>query len=108
MTVHQEASTGAIVQDAPSQQAKEINPKDLVMHVKIYSPYKIYFDDEATSVSAENDTGPFDILPHHHNFMTLLNSSEILIRTKRDQERIKIARGIMHVKADSVTVFLDV
>jgi F0F1-type ATP synthase epsilon subunit len=80
----------------------------LGMHVKVYAPFKIYFDGEAQSISAENDTGPFDILPKHHNFMTLLSACDIIVRTKEGEETIKISRGIMHVKADQVIVFLDV
>ena len=82
----------------------------LTMHIKVYSPYKIYFDDgNCESISATNDTGPFDILAHHHNFMTLLNPCELVIHYGNKQvQRIRISRGIMHVKADKVTVFLDV
>ena len=49
-----------------------VDNKVATMHLKIYSPYKVYFDGEAVSVSAESATGPFDILPKHHNFITLL------------------------------------
>lgn len=81
---------------------------DKHMHVKVYAPYKVYFDSDALSVSAVNETGPFDILPRHHNFMTLLSPCEINIRTDSREEKFAIQRGIMHVKADQVTVFLDV
>ena len=80
----------------------------LAMHVKVYAPFKVYFDGEAQSITAENDTGPFDILPKHHNFMTLLSPCDIVIRTQQGEETIKISRGVMHVKADQVIVFLDV
>ena len=79
-----------------------------VMHVKVYAPFKVYFDGEASSISAINDTGPFDILPKHHNFMTLLSAGDIIVRSTDGEENIKITRGIMHVKADDVVVFLDV
>lgn len=80
-----------------------------VMHVKIYSPFKIYFDEPALSISAENETGPFDILPRHHNFITLLRPSELVVRRTNDaDQRIRISGGVMHVKADHVIVFLDV
>lgn len=78
------------------------------MHIKVYSPFKVYFDDIAISISAINDTGPFDILPQHHNFMTLLNTGEVTIRTERGEEKLQISRGIMHVKKDQVIVFLDI
>jgi F0F1-type ATP synthase epsilon subunit len=80
----------------------------LQLSVKVYSPYQTYFDRAALSISAVNATGPFDILPKHHNFITLLEPCEVLIRTLEGERRIRIARGIMHVKADRVVVFLDV
>jgi F0F1-type ATP synthase epsilon subunit len=102
----------------PEDQAKQDTsstpetPADRVegktMHVKVYAPFKVYFDGEATSISALNDTGNFDILPKHHNFMTLLNTGEIIVRTEGNEEKIKVIRGIMHVKADDVVVFMDV
>jgi F0F1-type ATP synthase epsilon subunit len=78
------------------------------MHVKVYAPFKTYVDGIADSISAVNDTGPFDILPRHHNFMTLLNTGDIIVRTDKGEEKVSITRGIMHVKADRVIVFLDV
>lgn len=78
------------------------------MHVKVYAPFKTYYDGEAESISAVNETGAFDILPHHHNFMTLLSACDIIVRTEKDNEKIPINRGIMHVKKDKVIVFLDV
>lgn len=78
------------------------------MHIKVYSPFKTYFDEEGESISGENGTGPFDILPRHHNFMTLLTPCELVIRTRAREQRIRISGGLMHVKADRVTVFLDI
>ena len=62
----------------------------------------------ASSISAVNDTGPFDVLPGHHKFLTLLNACELSIVTDTGSEKIEIDKGIMYVKSDRVTVFLDV
>ncbi len=78
------------------------------MHIKIYAPFKVYFDGDATSITAVNGTGPFDILAQHHNFMTILDACEIVVQTDNGEERIPITKGVMHVKADEVIVFLDV
>jgi F-type H+-transporting ATPase subunit epsilon len=80
-----------------------------VMRVKVYSPFHDYFDAPAQSVSAENATGPFDILPHHHNFISLLTACDLVVRhSDQDDRRFRISGGLMHVKADQVVVFLDV
>ena len=78
------------------------------MKVKVYAPFRDYFEGLAMSISAINDTGPFDILPGHHKFLTLLNACDLEIRTDDGAETVKIDRGIMFVKEDRVTVFLDV
>ena len=81
------------------------------MHVKIYSPFKTFFDEDAYVLSGVNATGPFDILPRHHNFMSLLGECELIVRpviTPPDEKRIRISGGLMHVKADRVTVFLNI
>ena len=79
------------------------------MRVKIHSPFTDYFDGPAHSISAVNATGPFDILPRHHNFISLLDPCDLIVRSvQQDERRIRISGGIMHVKADQVTVFLDV
>jgi F-type H+-transporting ATPase subunit epsilon len=84
-------------------------PKSDTMHVKIYAPFKIYFDGPATSVTAVNRVGPFDVLPNHHNFISLLQPSNIVVRTSgKDDFTMKVSRGVIHVKADEVKVFLDV
>jgi len=102
--------TAAIVQPVSDSTAKDKGraPKSTDMHIKVYSPFHVYFDDRAKSISALNDTGPFDILPGHRNFMTLVSACELNIITVSGEEKIKIARAVMHVKADEVRVFLDV
>ena len=90
----------------PEQKAKAPAEKD--MHIKVYSPFNVYYDDRATSLSAVNDTGPFDILAGHRNFMTLVSPCELVIRGEKGENKIKIARAVMHVKANDIVVFLDV
>ena len=79
------------------------------MQVKVYAPFRTYFDGAAASLSAVNKTGPFDILPKHHNFMSLLVPCTITVRVPEKPDfTMHAERGVMHVKADKVTVFLDV
>ncbi len=79
------------------------------MPVKVYAPFQVYFEGEALSVSAVNETGPFDILPKHHNFLCMLVPCVLKIQPVEGAEKsIKIHRALMHVKADRVVVFMDV
>lgn len=95
--------------EVDSKQKKAAPKEGDTFHLKVYSPFKNYFEGDVNSISAVNDTGPFDILVGHHNFITLLNPCEMVIRAnQKDDQKIKITRGIMQVKADDVIIFLDV
>jgi F0F1-type ATP synthase epsilon subunit len=79
------------------------------MKVKVYAPFKVYYDAMAASLTASNKIGPFDVLPQHHNFISLLEDGDIVVRTEGKEDfKMPIKRGIMHVKADYVRVFLDI
>lgn len=108
-TMRTDASTGELVKVEEGKEQTKETSKEPVMRIKVAAPFKTYFDEAGFSISGVNETGPFDILPRHHNFMTLLTPSELVIRPLRGQEkRIRISGGLMHVKADKVIVFLDI
>jgi len=96
-------------QEQAVQDYSKKNKGQLSMQVHVYSPFKDYYDGLAFSLTAENRTGPFDILPRHHSFISLLSACELVVRTVKDgEQKIKISGGLLHVKADQVIVFLDV
>ena len=76
---------------------------------KVYAPFQVYFEGDAYSVSAENATGPFDILPKHHNFLSMLVPCSLIVQPVEGAKRtIKIHRALVHVESDRVVVFMDV
>ena len=75
---------------------------------KIFSPYQTYYQGDAVSLSAANRTGPFDILPGHINFFSLLTSGTVIVNTGFQQLEFQIGRGILRVSRDNVTLFADV
>lgn len=96
------------VEEASEQVAVRPGGKP-TMALKVYAPFKVYFEGEAYSLSAVNATGPFDILPHHHKFLCMLVPCDVVIQpVEGDKVTIKIHRALMHVKADRVVVFMDV
>jgi F0F1-type ATP synthase epsilon subunit len=108
------ASTGELVDIDRSNQTDEERLQEEkansipMMAVKVYAPFKVYYEGKAVSLTAENETGPFDILPKHHNFLCMLIPCELIITTPFDVQKVKISRALMHVKSEKVTVFVDV
>lgn len=76
--------------------------------VKVYAPFKVYYEGDAYSISAVNETGPFDVLPKHHNFLSMLVPCNLVLETPTGEQVVKISRALMHVKANRVVVFVDV
>ena len=103
------ATAGTGTAETSKHGKDKVDAEKPTMHIKIYSPFKTYFDEDGYSITGANATGPFDILPHHHNFMSLLTASELIVRPVRGgQQKLRISGGLMHVKADQVIVFLDI
>lgn len=108
-TIRQDAAASAPSEgETATAQKSPGGKKQPTMAIKVYAPFKVYFEGEGTSISAINESGPFDILPHHHNFLCMLLPCELIIRTPYEVKKVKIARALMHVKAEKVTVFVDV
>ncbi len=76
--------------------------------VKIFSPYQTYYEGDAVALSAANRTGPFDILPGHINFFSLLTGGQVVLNTGFQRLEFQIARGILRVNRDEVTLFADI
>jgi F0F1-type ATP synthase epsilon subunit len=77
--------------------------------VEIISPSRTYLKARVLSISASNDTGPFDVLAQHHNFISLLNPGTMVVRLEDGrQENISISQGFLCVRDGKVFVFLDV
>lgn len=78
------------------------------MEVKVYAPFRIYYEGTGFSVSAVNEVGPFDILPQHRNFLCMLVPCDITIDTPEGEKVVPINKALMHVKSDRVVIFVDV
>lgn len=76
--------------------------------VKIFTPYQVYFQGEAVSLSAANISGPFDILAGHINFFSLLVQCQVVVNTGFQRLEFPLSRGIIRVERDVVTIFADV
>ncbi len=99
-------SSGGTYQAA--QQAQTTSKQGSNFHIKIFSPYETYYEGEAVSLSAVNRAGPFDILPGHINFFSLLTGGEVTLNTGFQKLEFQIARGILRVNGTTVTLFADV
>ncbi len=81
---------------------------DQLLSVKVFSPYQVFYEGGAVSVSAVNKTGPFDILLNHANFFSLLVECKVSVNTGYELFEFPINHGIIKVRSNKVTLFVDV
>lgn len=76
------------------------------LRVKVVSPSQVFYEGPAQSVSANNKVGPFDILPNHANFFSLITAGDIVVRITSQNLRFPIQHGIVKVTNNVVTLFI--
>ena len=77
------------------------------IHVTVRNRTKVLFDDDAKSVTSKNDTGVFDVIPQHSNFISLI-STPLVIRTLDGQKHeITFNNGLLKVKDGTVHCYVD-
>lgn len=81
-----------------------------VLSVIARAPFHVYYEGEAQTVSATNSVGPFDILPGHADFFSILDSGDVSIDTGTGGEAVTfaISNGIVAVRDDEVMLFVNI
>lgn len=81
-----------------------------VLTVIARAPFHVYYEGEAQAVSASNSVGPFDILPGHADFFSILDPGNVTINKGPDEEPMTfdITNGIVAVRNDEVMLFVNI
>ena len=73
--------------------------------VEINSSEKQIWKGEAKSVSSINIAGPFDILPFHANFITIIENQPIKIVTVTKTEEFKFVNAVIYTSKNKVFIY---
>lgn len=72
------------------------------------APFKVYYEGNATSVSGANRVGPFDILPGHADFFSVMTPGEVVIETgTAEPVKFDINNGIVTARDNEIMMFLN-
>jgi len=100
-------------QSSAPQQPKPAAPEPAVhidsdkIHLTVRNRLKVLFDDDIFSLTTKNDTGTFDVLPEHANFISLINSKLIIGKLDGSKQEITINNGLLKVKDSSIHCYVD-
>ena len=76
--------------------------------VQVLSPQKTLYSGSAQALTSFNQTGRFDILPQHANFICIIKDKIILHLAKGQSKQIDVQQGILHCQANQVRIFIGV
>ncbi len=78
------------------------------LHVEVRNRQGLVFDGELSAVSSYNLVGPFDVLPFHTNFVSMIVNKVVLKRGDGRVDEMNVDNGVMMVENNTVKVFLGV
>ncbi len=82
-------------------------PATGLLTVKIVTAVETLYEGSASSVSSLNDTGPFDILPLHTNFISLIKEQVVLRLPDGSKREFSLSDiGLLRNRSNNVTIFL--
>lgn len=82
--------------------------KSPTLFVSIKSPEGVVFEGNVIALSSYNDNGPFDILPMHANFISIVKNKIIIYENKKTVKEFKLDNAILKASNNNVKVFLGI
>jgi F0F1-type ATP synthase epsilon subunit len=81
---------------------------DQTLKVRITRATQLLWEGQAVSVTSKNVDGPFDVLPMHANFVTLIRGEPVKIKLSDGTEKVHSFKyAVMYVQENSVKVYAD-
>jgi F0F1-type ATP synthase epsilon subunit len=85
-----------------------ITPESPKIDVVVRSRSKTYFDGQASVITSTNETGIFDILPQHANFITMIQDFVNVVLPDGKEQKFEIKRGVLRVLGNKADIYLTV
>lgn len=79
---------------------------DKLLQIVIREPQETLFDGQAKSFSSVNETGAFDVLPSHAQFVATVGEYIKLVLPDGSEKSFDIEEGVLRVKGDVIEVYL--
>lgn len=81
---------------------------NLSLEVTIRDRQGLIFGGEAEAVSSVNDKGPFDVLPLHTNFISLIKQEAVLHFKGAVDKPMSLESGVLKVKENKVEIYIGI
>ena len=78
------------------------------IHLRVLTRGELLYEGEVNSLSSINESGKFDVLPKHANFISLIKNHLIIREQTGDERQIKVEQGILRVFQGRANVYLGI
>lgn len=82
--------------------------KNAKFNIVIRSREGEVYKGEVDSITSFNETGEFDVLAEHANFISLLQKTIVIRDTQGVEKKINISNALMRVRDNNVEIYLGV
>jgi F-type H+-transporting ATPase subunit epsilon len=79
-----------------------------ILSVQILSPRGVVWQGKAQAISSENSQGPFDLLPEHAHFISMINNKPIVVVTNNGEEKFTFETAVIRLIDNKVNIFVDI
>jgi F0F1-type ATP synthase epsilon subunit len=78
------------------------------INIIIMSPNEIVWEGSARALSSLNKEGPFDILPNHANFMTLIKDTDVtvLLLDGKNTRTFTFEQAVLFFKENTAKIYI--
>jgi F0F1-type ATP synthase epsilon subunit len=83
-------------------------PNSGKLTVNIKSRTNSYYNGSASSLTSVNDTGEFDVLPFHANFITIIRDFITIDKGLTTEKKIEIKSAVLSVIGDRVDGYVGI
>jgi F0F1-type ATP synthase epsilon subunit len=77
-----------------------------MISVQIYSIEGLIFEGEVAALTSYNEEGEFDILPHHANFISIIQDKLILRLPDQEKKSFSLELGVIKHQEEKTKVYL--
>lgn len=79
-----------------------------LLEVRVYTPEGIAWEGKARSISSVNSQGPFDLLPEHAHFVSLIENQPIVVVTDSGEEKTFLYKtAVVRLYNDHVRIYVE-
>lgn len=82
--------------------------KDTRIFISVRNRQESLFEGEVKAVSSFNEIGPFDILPQHANFISLIQKALVIHQIGGTRNEIKFDVAILRIVENKAEVYLGI